>query len=221
VRVLTYNVRSLRDSARAVAEVTRACGPDVVCVQEAPRFLFWRRKLARLAADAGLEVVTGGRSAAACALLARPGLSVIDRRDVKLSPTRGLHQRGLAMAVLDVGGRSVAVASMHLGLTTDERRRHGPEVLTAVRSFGAPVVLAGDVNESPGGPVFTRLAAEFQDAATVVGDVANTYSATKPVRRIDAVFVDRAITVLACRVLEGPEVERASDHRPLLAELAL
>ena len=70
MRVLTYNVRSLRDSARDVADVMRACGPDVVCLQEAPRFLFWRRKLARLAADAGLEVVTGGRSAggARCSL---------------------------------------------------------------------------------------------------------------------------------------------------------
>jgi endonuclease/exonuclease/phosphatase family metal-dependent hydrolase len=154
-------------------------------------------------------------------LLARPGLPVLDRRDVKLSPTRRLHERGLAMAVFDIGGRRVAVASMHLGLHTQERQRHLPEVLAAVRSLGAPVVLGGDVNESPSGPVFTRLAAEYQDAATVAGDAANTYSAVLPVRRIDAVFVDPTITVLACRVLDGPEVERASDHRPVLAELSL
>lgn len=221
MRILTYNVRSLRDSARDVAAVMRGCGPDVACVQEAPRFLFWRRKLARLADDAGLEVVTGGRSAAACALLARPGLPVLDHRDVKLSPTRGLHQRGMAMAVFDVGGRRVAVTSMHLGLRSEERRRHVEEVLTTVRSLGAPVVLAGDVNESPSGPVFTRLAAEYQDAATVAGAISPTYSATEPVRRIDAVFVDPTITVLACRVLDGPGVERASDHRPVLAELAM
>ena len=221
MRVLTYNVRSLRDSARDVADVMRSCGPDVVCVQEAPRFLFWRRKLKRLAADAGLEVVTGGRSAAACALLARPGLPVTRRRDVKLSPTRGVHQRGLAMAVFDIGGRPVAVVSMHLGLRPEERQRHLPEVLAAARSLGAPVVLAGDVNETPDRPVWLRLATEFADAAAVAGDPAPTYSATRPVKRIDAVFVDRAITVLACRVLGGPEVERASDHRPVLAELTL
>ena len=214
-------MRSLRDSARDVADVMRSCGPDVVCVQEAPRFLFWRRKLARLAEDAGLEVVTGGRSAAACALLARPGLPILQRRDLKLSPTNGLHQRGLAMAVFDVGGRPVAVTSMHLGLRADERQRHLPEVLRAVQALGAPAVLAGDVNEKPDGPVWQGLARELQDAAEVVTNPQPTYSATKPVKRIDAVFVDRALTVTACRVLDGPEVERASDHRPLLAELAL
>ena len=221
MRVLTYNVRSLRDSARDVADVMRASGPDVVCVQEAPRFLFGRRKLARLAADAGLEVVVGGRASGATAVLARPGLPVLERRTIKLSHTRRLHMRGLAMAVVDVGGRPVAVASMHLGLEAGERRRHVPEVLAALRTLGAPVVLAGDVNEVAGQPAWEALAAELTDAAAAAGNPEPTYSAIKPVRRIDAVFVDRSITVLACRVLDGPEVERASDHRPVLAELAM
>lgn len=36
IRVLSYNVRSLRDDTEALARVIRACEPDLVCVQEAP-----------------------------------------------------------------------------------------------------------------------------------------------------------------------------------------
>jgi endonuclease/exonuclease/phosphatase family metal-dependent hydrolase len=35
VRVLSYNVRSMRDDRAALARVIRACAPDIVCVQEA------------------------------------------------------------------------------------------------------------------------------------------------------------------------------------------
>ena len=52
VRVLSYNVRSLRDDPAAVARVVRACAPDLVLVQEAPRFFRWRKPLGRLAAEA-------------------------------------------------------------------------------------------------------------------------------------------------------------------------
>ena len=55
VRVMSYNIRSLRDDSAAVVRVIRAADPDVVCVQEAPRFLFWRRKCARLARDVGMR----------------------------------------------------------------------------------------------------------------------------------------------------------------------
>jgi endonuclease/exonuclease/phosphatase family metal-dependent hydrolase len=42
LRVLTWNVRSLRDDVEAIGEVVRGCEPDVVAVQEAPRFARWR-----------------------------------------------------------------------------------------------------------------------------------------------------------------------------------
>ena len=51
-----------------------------------------------------------------------------------------------------------------------------------------------------------------------------TFSATRPRRRIDGIFVSPAIKVLSCGVPESPDLlvdyRRASDHRPVLAELA-
>ena len=62
LRVLSYNVRGLRDDRQALAEVVRAADPDVVCVQEAPRFLRWRSTCAALARTSGLVVVGGGHA---------------------------------------------------------------------------------------------------------------------------------------------------------------
>ena len=39
LRVATYNIRALRDDRRAVVRVITALDADLVCVQEAPRFL--------------------------------------------------------------------------------------------------------------------------------------------------------------------------------------
>jgi endonuclease/exonuclease/phosphatase family metal-dependent hydrolase len=48
-----------------------------------------------------------------------------------------------------------------------------------------------------------------------------TSTATDAHQRIDGVFVDRSMTVRSGRVLDGADVQVASDHRPLLVELEL
>ena len=83
------------------------------------------------------------------------GVEVHGTRDVLLSRTPGLHQRGLAVAEVSVGGLRVAVASMHLGLRADERLRHVDEVTDALSVYEVPVVVAGDVNERPGEPAWS------------------------------------------------------------------
>jgi endonuclease/exonuclease/phosphatase family metal-dependent hydrolase len=218
VRVLSYNVRSLRDDAQAVATVIRACEPDVVCVQEAPRFLRWRSKCAALARESGLVVVTGGRPAGAMLLLCSLRVRVVSAHDILLTKKRGLHQRGIAMATLEIAGCRFVAGSIHLDLESGERRRHVDEILTHVGAFGLPAILAGDINEEPSEPAWHALAARYRDAyacAPTGGEF--TYSASMPVRRIDGIFVDPAIEVVECGVPDVPGIEQASDHRPLLA----
>jgi endonuclease/exonuclease/phosphatase family metal-dependent hydrolase len=219
---MSYNVLSLRMSVPSLIAVISSCQPDILCVQEAPRFLFWRRRLERIATGSGLRVVVGHRRAGAVAVLAGPRTDVIEARVARLPWRVGRHRRGVASALLGVHGQRLAVASLHLSLYADERLAHLPRVLAAVEGYGAPVVLAGDINEDDVGATWKRLADRYQDAYAVApeGDGA-TYSAQQPHKRIDAVFVDRSITVLSCAVPGGPEVTEASDHRPVLATIAL
>ncbi|MEW2358964.1 endonuclease/exonuclease/phosphatase family protein [Spirillospora sp. NPDC029432] len=248
VRVLSYNIRSLRDDPAAVARVVRGPRPDVVCLQEVPRFLGWRLKRRRLARAGGLAVASG-RRAAGLAVLHGPRARVLHREYRLLSRVPGLHRRGLAVAVLEFGAGEGAArliaASTHLDLRDGPRRAHAAEIvelLGRVRAaYPAPVVLAGDVNEEPGGAAWTLLCGPFRDAyaAAPVGGAA-TFPARAPRRRIDGIFTSPEIGVSACGVPVGHDGHdghdghgeageadaaadhvRASDHRPLLAELAL
>lgn len=227
VRVQSYNVRSLRDDPAAVARVVRAVAPDVLCLQEVPRFGLWRWERRRLANACGMRVAAGRR---ACGLAVLTGPRV--RREARefhlLTPDRGLHRRALALAVLEKDGTRLIAASTHLDLEDGPRRRHVDEILThldrARRRYDAPVVLAGDINEEPGGASWTRLTERFRDTYEVAptGEE-RTFSSRDPTRRIDAVFADPAIRVEASGVPADEAVARdypaATDHRPVVADL--
>jgi endonuclease/exonuclease/phosphatase family metal-dependent hydrolase len=154
--------------------------------------------------------------------MSRPDVSVVAARERRLPWRLGRHRRGVATALLDFGGRRVAVASVHMSLYADERARHLPLVLAEVDRHGVPAVVAGDINETAEGVVWRELAARFQDGyvAAPKGD-GLTFSTIDPRRRIDAVFADRSLTVLSCGVPVVEGLEQASDHRPVLAVLNL
>jgi endonuclease/exonuclease/phosphatase family metal-dependent hydrolase len=226
LRVLTYNVRSLRDDEVAVARLIRAAGPHVVCVQEAPRFFRWRSKAAALARRSGLVVVTGGRPAAANLLLSNLSVEVHATRNVLLSPERGLHQRGVAMTVASLAGSRFALAGTHLDLKPEPRLRHVGELHAALDEFAGPEVpfiVAGDVNDDPGSPVWQALESRGSDAWVASGAAGPGFTSTaaNPRRRIDAVFVDQRLRVVSAEVVGDPDVAKASDHRPVLIEIEL
>src|SRR4051812_5865611 len=100
---MTWNVRSLRDDRAALLRVLEQCAPDVLFVQEAPRFLRAQSKLAAFAREAGLVVAAGGRPAAGVALLTTMRIEVNAARSHLLTKTSHLHQRGLALADLILG----------------------------------------------------------------------------------------------------------------------
>ncbi|WP_236245321.1 endonuclease/exonuclease/phosphatase family protein [Streptomyces sp. CC210A] len=227
IRVLGYNVRSLHDDEDALARVVRACAPDVVFVQEAPRFFRWRKHAARLAAKSGLLVLGGGATAAGPLLLCSPRVTVERAEDVLLPLTPGLHRRGLATAVVRIGGARLGLVSCHLSLRRDERYAQAGLLLDRLAALGVPhAVVGGDINERPGGPAFRRLAGELQDCRAVRpwgGE--HTWPAHAPDRRIDALYATKGVEVLGCGVpaglpgVTGADLAAATDHLPVLAAL--
>ncbi|MFI9718692.1 endonuclease/exonuclease/phosphatase family protein [Streptomyces sp. NPDC052396] len=227
IRVLSYNVRSMRDDVGALARVIRACAPDVVCVQEAPRFFRWRKAAARLARLSELVYVTGGAPSSGPMILSSLRARVLRTEDVLLPRTPGLHQRGLAVAVLRFGGAELGVISCHLSIDPAERYVQGRLALDKLASLGVPhAVLAGDLNDRPEGRTFGLLARALQDGWAVrPWGREHTTRLGDPSQRIDAVFTTAGVEVLGCGVPMGlpgvaeRDVRAATDHLPVLAAL--
>ncbi|GAA3237664.1 endonuclease/exonuclease/phosphatase family protein [Streptomyces thermocoprophilus] len=229
LRVLSYNIRSMRDDTDALARVIKACAPDLVLVQEAPRFFRWRKKLARLARAADLVILSGGATASGPALLCGLRATVERTEDVLLPLTPGLHRRGLSTAVVRFGGVRLGVVSCHLSLDRSERYEQGGMFLDRIAALDVPHVIAGgDLNEGPEGRTFRRIAERLQDCRAVApwGGEA-TWTPSDPHQRIDAVFATDGVEVLGCGVPHGhpgvtdADLRAATDHLPVMAAVRI
>lgn len=222
LRVLTWNVRDLLGDPLAVARVLRASRADVVCLQEAPRWPGSRWRVARLAREAGLLYVAGGRVSAGTALLCSLRAEVADVVEARL-PVQGrrTRPRGAVFGTVRLPGhQSVALACVHLGLTAQERERHVRLIRSRLVASARPVLVAGDLNEAPGGPSWVALGDLVVDPAA--GSTA-TFPARAPRRRIDAVLASPGLEVVSygAWVPDEADVRSGSDHLPVLAEIAL
>ncbi len=203
-------MRSLRDDPAALVRVVRGAAPDVVCVQEAPKWWRWRSRCADLARRCDLFFVTGGLPAGNNILMATVGVEVQSTGDVLFTRRFGLHQRGMATAVCSLGGTRFRLVSTHLDMAAPDRRLHVDEIFAALGPLPEPVILGADVNEHPGRPAWAALAERLPESG------AGTQG-----RRIDGVFLSPSIRVLSAAVLDSPDVRIASDHPPILAEVEL
>jgi endonuclease/exonuclease/phosphatase family metal-dependent hydrolase len=193
-----------------VAAVLRDLRPDVALVQEAPRLLGSGFANARLARRAGLLRVTGGAAAAGNLLLVSRRVVVDSAQAVRLPKRRGLHRRGAVRAVLSLDGHRLRVLGTHLDLDPAARLA----TAARLRALGPVDVVAGDLNEEPGGPAWRALSDGLVDVAAGCGP---TFPLRAPRRRIDAVFVGPAWQV---RAVEVPRVAPVTDHLPVVVDLA-
>jgi endonuclease/exonuclease/phosphatase family metal-dependent hydrolase len=214
LRVLSYNVRSLRAGADRVAAVIQDSQADVVCVQEAPRLVRWRAKRAALAREAGLLVATADRLGG-LTILASLRVQVRSTKLVALSRTSGLPARALVAAELEVAGHRFAVGCTHLGIDAGERERHAADVRAVLDRMPAPIVLAGDFNAAAGSAPRRILADGWDDPCRQA-----TYPARAPRRSIDGVIAGPGAEIRSCEVPRLSGLAAASDHLPVLAILA-
>lgn len=227
----------MRDDAATLCRLIRAQEPDVVAVQEAPRFFRWRWKCAELARRCGLYYVAGGRSAGDNLLLASARAAadrdtVVERR-VPRPPRRPIA--GVAAAVFALGDVRFGVVGAHLGLTAAERRVEVAEVIDVATALPVEhTIIAGDFNELPGGASWrTFEAAGFHDPVPGIDDP--TFPSNGAIKRIDAIFTTEGVRTLSYGVPKGDgpapdrpmeprladDYARATDHLPVLAVLEI
>jgi endonuclease/exonuclease/phosphatase family metal-dependent hydrolase len=216
LRLLSWNLHGLRDDQQALTSLVRDLDPDVMCVQEAPKFFRWRAKVARLARECGLLYVTGGGTAGGTALLCHLRVDVERSAQLPLSYYRfGWPDRGVAAAVVRTRGARLTVASLHLPLPEVQRLDHVRRALEVVRASGTPTAFAaGDLNERPGHVSWDELEREgLHDLGPGSG---HTFPAREPDRRIDGAFGTDDVEVVDYTVVDDDRAVAGSDHRPIL-----
>jgi endonuclease/exonuclease/phosphatase family metal-dependent hydrolase len=201
--------------------VVRSLRPDVLAVQEAPRRLRWRARCADLARRLGLVYAAGGMPGLGNLLLVDLRVRVLDTWCVRFPLTPGRHLRGAALAHCSAAGREFVVAGSHLATDPAERPVQAAILAKVLSERAEPLIVAADVNEAEGA-AWAALAEGRVDAGEAAGQAAiATFPAAMPRRRIDAIFVDRRLEVRGYRVVDSAEARRASDHLPVMADIAL
>jgi endonuclease/exonuclease/phosphatase family metal-dependent hydrolase len=139
-----------------------------------------------------------------------------------LPGTAQREARGLVDARVDADGTTVRVVVTHLQNRSGRERReqaaHIVDLLAGDSDRPAPTVLLGDMNAGPDTPEMRALTAVLADAWAAVGDgPGHTFPVRRPFARIDHVLISSGVTPVAAEVVDT----RASDHRPVVADLDL
>lgn len=117
--------------------------------------------------------------------------------------------------------RTVHVFNMHLGLARYERKIQLAKFLEAQPFQGmhhdTPVLVGGDLNDVYGGLGEYLRPAGFRG----IDRRPLTFPAWGPVRALDAVFVRGGVDFLKLSRCDTDMARRASDHRPLIADVRL
>jgi len=227
LRVMSYNVHDLLDDRAAAARVVRAVAPDVLCLQEVPRRLTTELRLPPFARDCLLHWHGGRLGTGGTAVLTAERVVVHGTSRGRLPVRFPDRTRGYAAATvsLPTGGlsrRAVTVVSVHLGLRASERARHAAAVLAGLTRRGGlddRTVIAGDLNEGPGGTAY----AMFAEHHPPVSGAVPTFPALGPTTALDVVFAGTGLRVVesAETVVDEADLEGGSDHRPVWVDLDL
>jgi len=149
---------------------------------------------------------------------------IIESTNLDLS-IRFKKRRSALHAVLRVRhddvDRTVHVYNMHLGLARYERRRQLRMFLDSHPfqnlHHDTPIVVGGDLNDVYGGLGELLAPAGFRG----IERRPLTFPAWGPMRALDAIFVRGAMDFVRLARCDSELARRASDHRPLVAEVRL
>jgi endonuclease/exonuclease/phosphatase family metal-dependent hydrolase len=238
LRVLSYNIHKCiggvdrRYDPQRVAEVINHQHADVLLLQEVDHDVPRSnrdRQVDVLGELVGMRYrswfpnvdVRGGGSYGNAILSRYP---IVEATNIDLS-IRFKKKRGVLHGILRVRhddiDRTVHLYNMHLGLAGFERKLQLLKFLAShpfqTLHHDTPVVVGGDLNDVYGGLGDVLRPAGFRG----VDRRPATFPAWGPVRALDAIFVRGRVDFVKLARCESDLARRASDHRPLIADVRL
>jgi endonuclease/exonuclease/phosphatase family metal-dependent hydrolase len=238
LRVLSYNIHKCiggvdrRYEPARVADVIRKLETDVVMLQEVDAGVSRSRhdrQVELLGDELGMphrvwfpNVDVRGGGQYGNALLSR--YPIIESANIDLT-LRFKKRRSVLHGVIRVRhddvDRTIHVFNMHLGLAGYERRRQLDKFLAshpfAHLHHDTPIVVGGDLNDVYGGLGELLAPAGFRG----IDRRPLTFPAWGPLRALDAIFVRGDVDFLRLTRCDSQLARRASDHRPLVADVRL
>lgn len=238
LRIVTYNIHKCiggldrRYDPQRTAEALATTEPDVVLLQEVDdgaKRSNRERQVDRLAELTGLHhstwfpnVTVRGGGHYGNAVLSRYPIVQTSNVDltVRLKKRRSVLHAELRVRHDEVD-RIVHIFNMHLGLAEFERKIQLRRFLEcdpfARLHHDTPIIVGGDLNDVYGGLWRLLSPAGFRGPARSP----RTFPAWAPMRALDGLYVRGNVEVSALARAEAAVAKRASDHRPLWAELEL
>jgi endonuclease/exonuclease/phosphatase family metal-dependent hydrolase len=244
IRVVTYNIHSCVDKDRnanpeVTGEIIRGLNADIVALQEvdAPTPLRSNLHQARILAHklcmnyVFFPVENSGLHAFGLAIMSRfRFIESYYNHLPNLYPRLKPRKRGAIRARIQTPCGPIHMINAHLSLFKLERRLQlkrllGKDWLMAVPD-DEPLIFCGDLNAGPFSKTYRTLARYLTD---VQKDLKGqrpllsqpTFHSASPLFRIDHIFVSRQFQTLVVEVIRTPDTEAASDHLPLIADLAI
>lgn len=230
LRVLSYNIHHAEGGdgeldVERIAGVIQSADADVVVLQEVDVQTERAERAdqaAELARLTGMEFVFGSNldfegGNYGNAVLSR--LPILDHTNHSLPNPGDTEPRGALEVTVLLAQDTVTVISTHLDHQSEQNRWASADRLNEIaEGLTFPSVLAGDINDVPDSETLLLLAEQWTDASA--GASLPTSPASEPVRQIDYVLYRPADrwSIIDTQVLEEAV---ASDHRPILAVLAL
>lgn len=236
LRIMTYNVHGCsgmdgKVSASRIARVIAQYEPDIVALQEcygtrkgdqARAIAAELKDVYRYPADLTVLQDDYGN-----ATLSIPPMRLIKAGKLPTLEGRGIEIRGALWGVAEFAGGNLHFMNTHLGLYSLERQKQaealmGPDWLGS-ESCANPVILCGDFNAFPSSSVYRTLTGRFHEAQENAKGhkPRNTFFGRHPVFRIDHVFCSPEFITGKVEVPRTHLTRLASDHLPIVAEMAL
>jgi endonuclease/exonuclease/phosphatase family metal-dependent hydrolase len=241
-RVMSYNIHSCvnanRDvNPRSVAEIINTLNADIVALQEvdqhkpASRNRNQAKTISRMLNldHVYFPVEEKGLHAFGLAVLSRfPLVDWDSDRLPNLYPKLKPRKRGAIRVTLRTSAGPIHLLNTHLSLFKLERRKQLNFLLKknwlSAMAEHEPFILCGDLNAGPLSATYRKLSRHLVDVQKALHEPhlpQPTFHSRSPVFRIDHIFVSEHLAPLKVEVNRTPDTETASDHLPLVAELAL
>lgn len=240
LRIMTYNVHSCigmdgRVSPERIARVIARYAPDIVALQELDVGRSKTHHIDQAEAIASCLQMTFHFHAALQVEEERYGNAVLTHLPMRLRRAAGLpglaekpalEPRGALWVGIDAGDTELQLINTHLGLNKKERHAQVMSLL-GEEWLGHPDmlshrILCGDFNATPRSREWSSLHKRLPDAQVRLADhrPKNTFFSRLPGARIDHVFTDQHFELLAIETPNTELIRLASDHLPLIVDLA-